>query len=370
MADRPGILARTISTPVILAAILGLVALAALAVHSGPFNQTVIDIFIRVILVVGLYVFIGNSGVLSFGHIGFTCLGAYMTAWLTIPPPMKKMALPDLPTVILNAKLPFYVGIIAAAAFAAFAAFLFGKILMRLSGIAASIATFAMLAVINQVYSNWENVTGATSSVVGIPINRSIWPYFLCAILVVFVAYFYAISRSGLALRAARDEAIAARASGVDIPRERLIAFVLSGAIMGLGGALYAHSVGVVTPDTFYLSLTFISLSMLVVGGMNSLSGAVLGVVVLSTIIQILRWFEKGVDIGGAVLTIPNGIQEIAIGMVMIVILMFRPTGLTRNRELVWHGWPFKKLSIGAGSVAVSAAVDGKNAKNLNRRTS
>jgi branched-chain amino acid transport system permease protein len=358
MSERPSILARTISTPIILTLILVLFVGAALAIHTGPFNQTVIEIFIRVVLVVGLYVFIGNSGVLSFGHIGFTCLGAYMTAWLTIPPPMKKMALPGLPDFILAAKLPFYLGIVAAAIFAAACAYVFGKILMRLSGIAASIATFAMLAVINQVYSNWENVTGATSSVVGIPINRSIWPYFICAVIAVAVAYLYSISRSGLALRAARDEATAARASGVDISRERLIAFVLSGAIMGMGGALYAHSVGVVTPDTFYLGLTFISLSMLVVGGMNSLSGAVLGVVILSAIIQILRWFEKGVDVGGTMLTIPNGIQEIAIGIVMIVILMYRPSGLTQNRELVW---PARKLSAGSGKR--SAAVDGKTAK-------
>ena len=345
MAQRASVLSRTISTPLILVAILAVIAVAALATSSGPFNQTVIEIFIRVILVVGLYVFIGNSGVMSFGHIGFTCLGAYMTAWLTIPPPMKKMALPDLPGFILATKQHYVIGLIAAALFAAFWAFVFGKILMRLSGIAASIATFAMLAVINQVYSNWENVTGATSSVVGIPINRSIWPYFICAVIVVFAAYAYAISRSGLALRAARDEATAARASGVDIPRERLIAFVLSGAIMGLGGALYAHSVGVVTPDTFYLVMTFTSLSMLVVGGMNSLSGAVLGVVVLSSIIQVLRWLEKGVDLGGTVIAIPLGIQEIAIGVVMIVILMFRPSGLTRNRELVWPSPAFARNS-------------------------
>ena len=119
------------------------------------------------------------------------------------------------------------------------------------------------------------------------------------------MAYAHSISRSGLALRAARDEATAAAASGVDIPRERLIAFVISGAIMGLGGALFAHSVGVVTPDTFYLGLTFITLSMLVVGGMNSLSGAVLGVVVLSIMIQLLRWMEKGVDMGGTTLSLP-----------------------------------------------------------------
>jgi branched-chain amino acid transport system permease protein len=344
--ERPSIFLRTVSTPVILIVILSLLTLAALAVGTGPFNQTIIEIFIRVVLVVGLYVFIGNSGVISFGHIGFACLGAYMTAWLTALPAIKKKYT-GLPDVVISAKLHYGFGLLAATAFAALCAYVVGKVLMRLSGIAASIATFAVLAVIIQVYSNWTSVTGAQMSFVGIPIVRTIWPYFTCAVLAVVVAYLYSISRSGLALRSARDEAIAAAASGVDITRERLIAFVISGGMMGLGGALYAHSVGVVTPDTFYLGLTFVCLSMLVVGGMNSLSGAVLGVVILSIIIQVLRWFEKGIDIGGANVALPLGIQEIAIGIVMIVILMFRPSGLTRNKELLWPRWPFKQLPAG-----------------------
>lgn len=348
MTGRPSVLVRTITTPIILIAILCVVALASVMVNTGPFNQTIIEIFIRVVLVVGLYVFIGNSGVISFGHIGFTCLGAYMTAWLTILPAMKKSKLKGLPDFILNSKLHYGWGLLAATIFAAVCAYVIGKVLMRLSGIAASIATFAVLAVIIQVYSNWDSVTGAQSSVVGIPIVRTIWPYFACAVLTVIVAYAYSISRSGLALRSARDEAIAAAASGVDITRERLVAFVISGGMMGLGGALYAHSVGVVTPDTFYLGLTFVSLSMLVVGGMNSLSGAVLGVVILSTIIQVLRWFEKGVSLGSTTLSIPLGVQEIAIGVVMIVILMFRPSGLTKNQELRWTRWPAKPIPAGA----------------------
>lgn len=339
MHARASVLKRTISTPVILSAILVAIALVALAAGSRPFNQTVIDIFIRVIMVTGLYIFVGNSGVISFGHIGFTCLGAYATAWLTIPPMMKAMALPGLPTVIQESHWAYWAAVPAAGLFAAIAALIFGKVLMRLSGIAASIATFAMLAMINTVYSNWEDVTGATSSVVGIPILRSIWPFLIGAVASVFIGWAYAISRSGLALRAARDEATAAAASGVDIPKERLIAFVISAFVMGAGGALFAHSIGVVTPDTFYLSLTFTTLSMLVVGGMNSLTGAVMGVVVLSTIIQVLRWFEKGVSLGETTLSLPNGMQEIAIGVVMIAILMFRPTGLFGRGEWRWL-WP------------------------------
>ncbi len=359
MAKRTSIARRTIATPLILSALLLAFALLAVMVGSKPFNQTIIDIFLRVILVVGLYVFVGNSGVISFGHIGFTCLGAYAAAWLTMPPMMKQTLLPGLPDWLIALQLPYWAGAILAALWAALWAGIFGKVLMRLSGIAASIATFAMLAMINTIYSNWEDVTGATSSVVGIPILRSIWPFLIAAILAVFIAWGHAISRTGLALRAARDEPTAASASGIDLPRERLIAFIVSGAIMGMGGALFAHSIGVVTPDTFYLGLTFITLSMLVVGGMGSLSGAVLGVLILSSLIQALRWLEAGVSIGTSTFAIPNGVQEIALGIVMVAILAFRSAGIMGNREL---GWPK------AGPVA--PATTGQQQPELNKGVS
>ena len=339
MAPRPqrrSVALRTISTPLILAALLVAFALVAWASGSRPFNQTVIDIFLQVIFVVGLYVFVGNSGVISFGHIAFACLGGYVAAWTTIKPMMKGISMPGLPDWLMQLEIPFWAAALAGGAFAAFWALVFGAVLMRLSGIAASIATFAMLAMVNSIYSNWESVTAATSSVVGIPILRVLWPYLVAAILAVFAAWAYSISRHGLALRAARDEPTAAAASGIGIPRARLIAFVISGAIMGAGGALYAHSIGLVTPDTYYLGLTFTTLSMLVVGGMSSLSGAVLGVLILSSLIQALRWLEAGIDIGTTTFALPGGVQEIALGVVMIAILMFRPAGIMGNKELTW----------------------------------
>ncbi|MGE0006110.1 MAG: branched-chain amino acid ABC transporter permease [Parvibaculaceae bacterium] len=341
MAQRSSLIARTVSTLIILVLILLAIAVATKLAGSRPFERTVVEMFIRVMLVAGLYIFVGNSGVISFGHMGFMCLGAYAAAWFTIPPVMKQVTLPGLPAFLIDAQLPIFVSAALAGLLAALFALVVGRIMMRLSGIAASIATFAMLAVINTVYSNWDSVTGGTGSIVGIPFHTGIWTALGGAIFVVVVAYAYQISRSGLALRAGRDEAVAAAASGIDIVRERLVAFVISAFVIGVAGALYGHFLGVVNPDAFYLGITFITLSMLVVGGMNSLSGAVLGVIVISAIIQLLRWLEKGVDLGGTTLSIPNGLQEIAIGLVMIVILMFRPSGLTRNRELVWRRpWP------------------------------
>jgi branched-chain amino acid transport system permease protein len=336
MTRAPSIMAKTVSTPLILIAILGVIALGVDLFGSGPLARTVVEMLIRVVLVVGIWIFVGNSGIISFGHIGFMCLGAYAAAWLTIPPMLKGISLRGLPDVLLQNQFPFWPSALASALLPALFALLIGFVLMRLAGIAASIATFAMLAVINTVYSNWSSVTGGTSSVIGIPTVTTLWLAFGFAAASIVVAWLYAISRSGLALRAARDEAIAAQASGVDIERERLIAFVLSAFVCGAAGVLYAHFLGIITPDAFFLTATFVALSMLVVGGINSLSGAVIGVVVISIIIQILRWLERGVPIGDSTLAFPAGAQEIAIGIVMIAILIFRPAGLMGNRELVW----------------------------------
>src|SRR5437660_1413690 len=225
MSQRPSVLWQTITTPVILTVLL--LAIAALTYQFGsrPFNRTVVEMFINIMVVTGLYVFVGNSGLLSFGHISFMCLGAYMTAWLTIPPVMKSITLKGLPAWLLHTQLPMWV---------------------------------------------------ATP-------------------------------------------------------------------ISGVFAALFAHFLSIVNPGAFYLRTTFITLSMLVVGGMYSLSGAVAGVVAISALIEMFRDLEKGISLGGLSIALPNGVQEIAIGIITIVILMYLPTGLTRNRELSWKGWPLQR---------------------------
>ena len=340
MPQQQSVIWRTIATPVVL--IVALLAIAALTYQFGSraFNRTVVEMFINIMVVAGLYVFVGNSGLLSFGHISFMCLGAYMTAWLTIPPMMKSVTLKGLPAWLLHTQLPMWIATPISGVFAALFALIVGRVIMRLSGIAASIATFGLLGVVNNVYSNWDSVTGGQGSIVGIPPTMNAWIGWLGAAVAIAIAYLYSISRSGLALRATRDEAVAASASGIDIVRERLIAFVVSAFIIGLAGALYAHFLSIVNPGSFYLRTTFITLSMLVVGGMSSLSGAVSGVVVISALIEMFRDLEKGISLGGLTIALPNGVQEIAIGIITIVILMYLPTGLTRNREFSWRGWP------------------------------
>lgn len=323
-------------TPALLVA--GLAVAAGLGVLTG--NETVqvtlTEMFIRLVVVVGLWVFIGNSGIISFGHIGFMGVGAYAAAWASAEPGFKQIMLSGLPVFLQENQYPFAFAIIGATLLPALVALLLGIALMRLSGTAASIATFAVLMIVNSVYANWDSVTAGSSSIIGIPTVVGPWVAVGFAAGAVIVAYLFQVSRLGLMLRASRDDEVAARASAVEVRRMRLVAFVLSAAIAGAGGGLYAQFLGILTIDPFYLGLTFITLAMLVVGGMSSLSGAVAGVFAVTIIVELLRVAERGVSLGAIDIGLPLGSQEIGLGVLMALILIFRPNGLSNGRELVW----------------------------------
>ncbi|GJD48622.1 hypothetical protein OPKNFCMD_1345 [Methylobacterium crusticola] len=320
-------------TPVLLILVLGLVACAGLA-GGDAVQVTLTEMFIRVVVVVGLSVFIGNSGIISFGQVGFMCIGAYAAAWSTAEPAFKQIMLSGLPAVLQENQLPFWAAILGALALPALVAFLLGLAIMRLSGTAASIATFAFLIIVNSVYANWDSVTAGVSSIVGIPTVVGPWTACAFAGLAVLAAYLFQVSRFGLMLRASRDDEVAASASAVRIVRVRLVAFVLSAALTGMGGGLYAQFLGILTVDPFYLSLSFITIAMLVVGGQASLTGAVTGVLAVTAVVEALRLLERGLSVGGRTLALPSGSQEIGLGLVMALILIFRPNGLSRGREL------------------------------------
>jgi branched-chain amino acid transport system permease protein len=316
--------------------ILLLIAGATVWVDDPEINQTVIEALIRLIVVAGMYLFVGNSGIISFGHIGFMAIGAYAAAWQTCCPALKPTVMAGLPAFILHRSVPFLPATVIAGTLAALVALVVGFFIMRLSGVGASIATFAFLAIVQIVYSNWDHVTAGTSGIVGIPVVLNV-PIATCAsIIALTIVYGFQTSRYGLSLRSTRDDEIAARAAGVNVFRQRLIAFVLSAFLVGFGGALYSHFLGILSPDIFYFNLAFITLAMLVVGGVGSLAGAVIGVLVISAAIEVLRRLETGIDLSGVTVQLPPGSQEVFLGIFMLLILIFRNRGLTASREIAW----------------------------------
>lgn len=334
------------STPVLLALLLIVLVVAISIFGDKSMARVVAQTLIRVTFVVGLWIFVGNSGVISFGHAGFMAIGAYASAWLTLKPMQKSLFLPDLWPWLAEAQWHVLPATVAAGALAAAVALVAGSAILRLSGIAASIATFALLAIINTVYSNWEGVTGATSSVVGLTRYADQWVTLGWAITAIFAAAAYSNSASGLALRASREDEVAASASGINRYKHRLISLVISGFFTGVAGVLFGHSLGVLNPNSFYLGITFITLAMLVVGGIRSITGAVMGVLILSILIDGLVRLERGVEVAGSAFSLPSGTQEIVIGVVMIIVLIVRPSGLTGGREITLFSF---KRNSGSG---------------------
>jgi len=316
--------------------IAGLLAIVILGHLSGAqaWNIVLTEMLIRVVVVAGIYMFVGNSGIISFGHIGFMCIGAYGAAWATVSPEWKEVMLVGLPLFLQGREYPFIIASIGGATLAACVALILGCAIMRLSGIAASIASFAFMAIVHSVYSNWDSVTAGTSSIIGIPTVVDAWIALAFAALAICAVFLYQRTRTCLLLRCSRDDEIAAQSSAISIFRVRLVAFVGSAFVVGLGGALQAHFLGILTTNIFYLDLTFITLAMLVVGGMRSLSGAVVGVVVVTGIVTLLRAGEAGLPFAQWTMKLPLGSQQIGLAVTIALVLVFRPTGITRGRDL------------------------------------
>jgi branched-chain amino acid transport system permease protein len=295
---------------------------------------TVTTILCNLIIVLGLQVFIGNSGVYSFGQLGFASAGAYVAALLTLPAAFAALQTPGLPHLVASAQLgPLVSTLIAAAACGVLAAVV-GLPLMRTSTLAIPISTFAFLIVFYNVLANWDRISGGSSGLVSIPRTTGIGSAGLWAGAAVVAALAFKWSARGYRLQATREDEVAARSLGISVTGERLIAFALSGVLCGIGGALAAHQSGVLIPTTFYFGATVTTVTMLVVGGARSVFGAVLGTIAVSTVNEVLHNVEGGAHLLG-VLSIGRtpGLAAIGVGLILLATMIAMPDGLTGGRE-------------------------------------
>lgn len=323
--------ALQLGMPVLLLVLTAVIAGGLSKTHQLEFENALV----MTAIVVALYVFMGNSGVISFGHVSFVAVGAYLAGLLTVDPQTKAFTMPELLGVLRHSHIGTLPSLALAAVVGAVYALAVGLPLMRLSGLPAGIATFAVLGITYNVLYYWQKVGPTAQTLSDIP-ETGRWTIALGAIIAVVVAYAYQSSRFGRQLRATREDPAAARASGISIYRQRLLAFTVSGALAGLAGGLYVHELGIITPDLFYLDLTFVTLAMLVFGGMGSLWGAVLGALSISALNSFLGDAENTVHVGFR-LTLPNGTRLVTIGAVMALVLILRPSGLTGGREFGWR---------------------------------
>jgi branched-chain amino acid transport system permease protein len=320
-----------LGVPVLLVAVTALSAGGLSRTHQLEFENALV----MTAIVVALYVFVGNSGVISFGHVSFVAVGAYLAGVLTVDPETKSFTMPSLFPVLRHAHIGTVPSLALAAAAGGVYALAVGLPLMRLSGLPAGIATFAVLGITYNVLYYWQKIGPTAQTLSDIP-ESGRWTLAVGTIIAIVVAYAYQRSRFGRMLRATREDPAAARASGISVYRQRLVGFTVSGALAGLAGGLYVHELGLITPDLFYLDLTFVTLAMLVFGGVGSLWGAVVGALAISALNSFLGDAENTVHVGFR-LTLPTGTRLVTIGAVMALVIILRPSGLTRGREFGWR---------------------------------
>ena len=154
------------------------------------------------------------------------------------------------------------------------------------------------------------------------------------AVVVVFICRIFRESRWGLQLRASADDEVGALAMGANIFRLRLIAWVLSGVLLAVAGICYAYFLGTISARPFFFTHVFLTLAMLILGGMRTVTGAVLGCFLISFGLEGVRYIETGPVVLGIDLPEALGLSGIALGTVIVLTMALRPTGIMGNSEI------------------------------------
>jgi len=306
------------------------VTLVGGALGGAEFDRSLSTMLVYMVAVVGLHTFIGNSGVFSFGHVGFIAVGAYTTAAFRIPEGTKAAVFPGLPQGTLSPDAATLAGGIGAG----LVGLVVAMVVCRLDGLAAALATFAFLSIVFVVASNLKTVTGGQTGLFGVPLSTTPGAALPWALFAIAVAWVFGETRACLRLRATREDEVAARSLGIGVWRQRVLAFTVSAFLCGIAGGLLAQYLGTFNPQGFYLDLTLLTIAMLVVGGSRSISGAVLGSIFLALVREWLRHLEDGFALGPLAVGGHPGLQNLGMSIALLAVLLLIPTGLTRGREL------------------------------------
>lgn len=289
----------------------------------------------NLVMVLALQVFVGNSGVLSFGHGAFAMIGAWVSGMSTASERVKgnALALENLWEPLIGWNLNLYLSILFAAVAGGIVAAISGAFLMRLNGLAAGIATFAVLGLFYNFFFNNTKLGPGSQALPAVPKFSGVYEPLLLAAVAIILVYGLNVSSIGRKLRATREDLMSAPALGISIQKVRWVAFTLSGALAGLSGGMYVHVAGTWQVQDYYLVFTFLTLAMLVIGGSASMWGAIAGTLVVTAVGQILLLWEQGKSIAGLKIDLPNGARSLIIAATLVGMLLWRSSGITKGQE-------------------------------------
>jgi branched-chain amino acid transport system permease protein len=274
-------------------------------------------VFIFAIAGVGLMLLVGYTGLISLGHAAFLGIGAYVNA------------------VLLNQGVPFLLTVPLAGLFTALCGAAIGRPTLRMSGLYLAIATLAFGSIVGTVFQKWTAVTGGfdgfavpTPTIFGIDVSGATGIYYVSLAVLAVVLWASANllrSPTGRALVAIRDSEVSAQSMGIHLARYKTLVFAVSAGITGLAGALFAHYVRYLAPDAFDVLLSVQFVTIVFVGGLGSLRGAILGAMFVRLLPQFIALIRDQLPFGIGRLP---GLEPSLFGLVLVVVILFQPAGL------------------------------------------
>lgn len=327
--------------------------LLVLANHkASDYVITILNLMaINIIFAVSLNLINGITGIFSLGHAGFIAIGAYMSVLLTLPVQQKEMSYLIKPVIppFDRIEISFLPSTLAAG----FAAAVFGYIVaapsLRLIGDYLAIATLGLGETIRIIANNAWSITNGALGLKGIPQYTNLyWSWGWALVTVCFIASLVK-SSYGRALKAIREDAIAAKAMGINVFSHQVMSFVVGSFFAGVGGALWAHLITTIDPKSFGFTKTFEILIMVVLGGLGSISGSIIGAAIYTVGLEFLRILESPFKIWFIRYPGVPGMRMVVLAVLLIVLMLFWQRGIMGRNELIWEKFfsIFAKLKRG-----------------------
>lgn len=326
-------------------------ALIALIMYWGEKNLSAFQIRILnlsaifVILGISMNLVIGFTGMFSLGHSGFMCIGAYTAAILTMSPASKEIIyfMEPIHPALANVQWPLFPAIIMAGVMAAIFGILVGFPALRLRDDYLAIATLGFAEIIRIIVTNTITITNGALGLKNIPGVDSLWVYWAWAIVAIIVLIRIINSSWGYAFKAIRDNEIAAEAMGISLFKHKLLSFTIGAFFAGIAGALMAFLITSVDPTMFRFLFTFQILLIVVLGGMGSLTGSVIAAVLVTVMMEVLRFVEMPMTIFGSQFSGIPGLRMVIFSAGLVLVILFYRQGLMGTREFNWD-WFLDKI--------------------------
>jgi len=317
-------------------------AVAFIIIADNFFDNFSLRVFnlcaIYIILALSLNLLNGFTGIFSLGHAGFMAIGAYICALLTMSPAQKVVNFYLEPIVpwLANVQIPFLPALLIAGCGAAFFAFLIGLPVLRLHDDYLAIASLGFAEIIRVVITNIQSVTNGALGLKGLPKYSTTYVVWGCAALAIIFMVALVNSAFGRSLKAVRDNEIAAQAMGIDIAHIKTVSFVISGFMAGIGGALLGHLMQTIDPKMFVFSLTYNILLIVVLGGNGSITGSVIASIVVTVLMEFLRFLDGPLDLLIVRTDGLPGLRMVVFSLLLMIVVIYRQRGLMGTNEFSW----------------------------------